>query len=244
MRSEHLRRQRRWAGAALGTLISLAVIYFLSPGIPVWWGPHASTWAKAEGREKVGDATHAPRTHKTPARSRDAVANAPAVRLRQAVMERGGKNTTDQTEKGAMSGRAPPKHSEQKGREKRRVDEGKDQLEQILARIRGSPVVHRDETGWREDGHNGYTWTFSTPSERYFTHGSREKEMVDAVLGELTPRSIDATPCWPTSRRAQAKEPSRLPGMRKKNNRGQGVQGEHPAGGLGRPPKLLLSLPG
>ena len=33
----------------------------------------------------------------------------------------------------------------------------------ILERIRGSPVVHADETGWCEDGHNGYVWTFSTP---------------------------------------------------------------------------------
>ena len=28
-------------------------------------------------------------------------------------------------------------------------------------------VVHADETSWREDGHNGYVWTFSTPSQRY-----------------------------------------------------------------------------
>ncbi len=33
----------------------------------------------------------------------------------------------------------------------------------ILERIRGSPVVHADETGWREDRHNGYVWTLSTP---------------------------------------------------------------------------------
>ena len=32
----------------------------------------------------------------------------------------------------------------------------------ILERIRGSPVVHADETGWCEDGHNGYVWSFST----------------------------------------------------------------------------------
>ena len=38
----------------------------------------------------------------------------------------------------------------------------------ILDRIRASPVVHADETGWREDGANGYVWTFSTPTERYF----------------------------------------------------------------------------
>ena len=32
----------------------------------------------------------------------------------------------------------------------------------IVERVRGSPVVHADETGWREDGHNGYVcepWT-------------------------------------------------------------------------------------
>ena len=38
----------------------------------------------------------------------------------------------------------------------------------ILDRIRASPVVHADETGWRQSGSNGYVWTFSTPTERYF----------------------------------------------------------------------------
>ena len=38
----------------------------------------------------------------------------------------------------------------------------------ILDRIRASPVVHADETGWRQSGANGYVWTFSTPTERYF----------------------------------------------------------------------------
>ena len=33
----------------------------------------------------------------------------------------------------------------------------------ILDRIRASPVVHADETGWRQSGANGYVWTFSTP---------------------------------------------------------------------------------
>jgi hypothetical protein len=54
----------------------------------------------------------------------------------------------------------------------------------ILARIRGSPVAHLDESGWREDGVNGYIWTASTPTERYFFRRSREKEAVDEVLGE------------------------------------------------------------
>ena len=53
----------------------------------------------------------------------------------------------------------------------------------IVARIRGSPVVHADETGWREDGHNGYVWTFSTPTERYFLRRGRAKAVVDEALG-------------------------------------------------------------
>ena len=57
-------------------------------------------------------------------------------------------------------------------------------LEEIRAKVRGSPVLNADETGWRENGHNGYVWTFSTPTERYFIRGSRRKEMIDEVLGE------------------------------------------------------------
>ena len=52
-----------------------------------------------------------------------------------------------------------------------------------LAAIRASPVVHADETGWRENGRNRYLWSFSTPTHCYFTSGSREKGMVDQVLG-------------------------------------------------------------
>ena len=58
------------------------------------------------------------------------------------------------------------------------------ELTGILERIRGSPVVHADETGWREDGHNGYVWTFSTPSRRYFLRRGRGKAVVDEVLGD------------------------------------------------------------
>ena len=54
----------------------------------------------------------------------------------------------------------------------------------IVERIRGSPVVHADETGWREDGHNGYVWTFSTPTQRYFLRRGRGKAVVDDLLGE------------------------------------------------------------
>ena len=64
------------------------------------------------------------------------------------------------------------------------ADQGQRELAGILERIRGSPVVHADETGWREDGVNGYVWSFSTPTERYFLRRGRNKEVVDEVLGK------------------------------------------------------------
>ncbi len=63
---------------------------------------------------------------------------------------------------------------------------GQAALTRIQERIRGSPVVHLDETGWREGGVNGYAWTASTPTERFFVHGSRAGTMVEAILGEST----------------------------------------------------------
>ena len=50
--------------------------------------------------------------------------------------------------------------------------------------IRASPVFHADETGWRQNGNNGYVWTFSTPNERYFLRRGRGKAVVDEALGE------------------------------------------------------------
>ena len=55
---------------------------------------------------------------------------------------------------------------------------------EMVDRIRGSPVVHADETGWRQDGVNGYVWTFSTPTDRYFLRRGRGKEVVDEALGD------------------------------------------------------------
>jgi transposase len=61
---------------------------------------------------------------------------------------------------------------------------GAAELRAIRERIRGSPVVHADETGWRQNGVNGYVWSFSTPTDRYFVRRGRHKEVVDEVLGE------------------------------------------------------------
>jgi len=56
-------------------------------------------------------------------------------------------------------------------------------VEGVRDTVRTSQVVFADETGWRENGENGYAWTFSTESERYFVRRGRNKEVVDEVLG-------------------------------------------------------------
>ena len=56
---------------------------------------------------------------------------------------------------------------------------------QLKQEIRASPVVHGDETGWRENGRNGYLWSFSTPKVRYLLYRpSRGGAVVEEVLGE------------------------------------------------------------
>ena len=54
----------------------------------------------------------------------------------------------------------------------------------IRETIRGSPVVHADETGWRQNGDNGYVWTFSTETVRTFVRGSRERAVLEGQIGD------------------------------------------------------------
>jgi transposase len=55
----------------------------------------------------------------------------------------------------------------------------------IKTQIQMSPAVQADETGWREDGQNGYIWNVSTPTWRYFEyHHSRAGEVVKSLIGE------------------------------------------------------------
>jgi transposase len=51
--------------------------------------------------------------------------------------------------------------------------------------IRTSRAVQADETGWREDGLNGYIWSVSTPTVRYYEyHHSRAGEVVKRLIGD------------------------------------------------------------
>jgi transposase len=62
---------------------------------------------------------------------------------------------------------------------------GKTEYEKLLLAVRGSPAVNADETGWREDGKNGYVWSFSTPRIRYFVRdASRASKIPEEVLGK------------------------------------------------------------
>ena len=62
---------------------------------------------------------------------------------------------------------------------------GRQEYARLQEEIRASPVVYGDETGWREDGRNGYLWSFSTPKARYFTYrSSRSRHVVEEALGE------------------------------------------------------------
>ena len=59
------------------------------------------------------------------------------------------------------------------------------QLDALKTEIRASPAVQADETGWREDGSNGYIWSVSTLSIRYYEyHHSRAGEVVKHLIGE------------------------------------------------------------
>ncbi len=62
------------------------------------------------------------------------------------------------------------------------------QADQLLQEVRQQPVVHQDETGWRENGQNGYIWaTVSEGPEavRYYEYAaSRSHEVAERLLGE------------------------------------------------------------
>jgi transposase len=65
------------------------------------------------------------------------------------------------------------------------AERGVAEYEGLRAALRESPVVNGDETGWREDGQNGYLWSFSTPQVRYYLYRkSRAGTVVQEVLGE------------------------------------------------------------
>jgi transposase len=59
------------------------------------------------------------------------------------------------------------------------------EYEKLVLRMRASKVLHADETGWRIDGENAWTWVFTQPLLTLFvTDESRGRKVVSDVLGE------------------------------------------------------------
>ena len=65
---------------------------------------------------------------------------------------------------------------------------GKPFYDQLWETIRKSPVVHADETGGRENGKNGYHWSFSTPTAHVLLY---RKSRASPVVHELTGENSD-----------------------------------------------------
>lgn len=60
----------------------------------------------------------------------------------------------------------------------------KGEADKILFAVRGSPYIHADETGWRENGKSGYIWSLSTPELRYFNWDrSRGSKVAKYLIG-------------------------------------------------------------
>jgi transposase len=59
-------------------------------------------------------------------------------------------------------------------------------VDRLKAQARASPILHGDETSWRENGVNGYIWAFSTPGAdaiRYYEYDhSRGQAVVKRML--------------------------------------------------------------
>jgi transposase len=62
-------------------------------------------------------------------------------------------------------------------------------IDGLKTQIRQSPVIHGDETGWRQAGQNGFIWVLTTPgaaSIRYYEYDqSRGQAVVDRLLKDV-----------------------------------------------------------
>jgi hypothetical protein len=62
---------------------------------------------------------------------------------------------------------------------------GEPELERLREQLRSAPAVCADETGWRENGRNGYLWGFFAEGERYFEYRDTRAALVpEEILGE------------------------------------------------------------
>jgi len=61
------------------------------------------------------------------------------------------------------------------------------EMDALLTTVQGSGVIHGDETGWRENGQNGYVWGFlgvaPQPVYYFVYHQSRASRIPQGILG-------------------------------------------------------------
>jgi hypothetical protein len=63
--------------------------------------------------------------------------------------------------------------------------------DRLLEAYRQAPVKHADETGWRNDGANGYAWLFCTPGLSVFRfHPTRAAGVAREALGSKRLRGV------------------------------------------------------
>jgi len=77
--------------------------------------------------------------------------------------------------------------------------EGQGQLPRLKEEMRGSAQLHMDETGWRENGQNGYVWVCSTgwaAPVRYYEYDRRRSQAVaQRLLGHNSRRAEQRLLC-------------------------------------------------
>jgi len=62
---------------------------------------------------------------------------------------------------------------------------GEPEISRLQEGVRSAEAVCADETGWRQDGENGYLWGFFTAGARYFEYRkSRSAQVPKEILGE------------------------------------------------------------
>jgi transposase len=58
-------------------------------------------------------------------------------------------------------------------------------ITELKQQARASPILHGDETTWRQNGQNGYIWAFSTPGEEAVRYYEYDPSRGQAVLKRL-----------------------------------------------------------
>lgn len=66
---------------------------------------------------------------------------------------------------------------------KRMAQAGQPAYDQLQREARASPVIHADETGWRENGQHTTVWIVTTPQLLLVHHGRRTNQEIDGILG-------------------------------------------------------------